>query len=816
MNPTGKDEPITSSGAAAGPEAARPAPRARQFGVSLRVLLTLSLVGLQLFAVVTVVLLINAGTDRALMRQSTALLQEIGSGLSSQIKSFLAPARQAVDLSRRLVVNGALDPYDDRELESHLFRVLQNAPQLSGIYLGRTDGSFVMVMRTADDDVFRTKIIDSTSPGAMIVWRNSGYATLSRQSDPDDSYDPRTRPWFISAAETFQTIWTDPYIFFTSQRPGLTLATPVFDEGGLIGVFGVDIQIDAIAGFLDDTWASETGAAMILTKSGDVIAHPGLTSRAPDPAAPPFLPLSQLDDPVAQAAFGGLFAPGAAPLERVHIATPTARGQDDVAIAMPIKDWDLPWLVAVHAPQANFTGEISAERASVLWLAFLVVALSSGLGVILANRIGQPVQAFATLTGRVSRGEAAPGTTLTAPYKELVGTSETLLHEISQRRHFQAAYGRTFDLSSRGMAQLDPDTGRFLHVNARLSALLGHSEESLLDMGPADLMAEGRDTSFASLRSAIEGESEFATEAQFRTAAGGAIWLRMSALLIHDAAGEADHVLAIFDDVTDARHMRDHVDQLKRDLSHAGRVNAMGEFAAGLAHELNQPLSAMVHDVDSARMVLDESGAQDAEMGELLDDIEKHAHRAGDIIRALRNVVRKDKGQLRQFDLGALVRQTVALVEPEARESGTRLAFAGGPSAPVMANRTQIAQVIVNLVSNAMEALEHGGSPDPLITVRLTRDGPNVVLEVEDNGPGVPEGMALFTQFETSKDGGLGLGLSICRSILEANGGGIRHEAAPPHGARFIVALRAAPDDPQGGAEGGAGAHMASERTSHD
>lgn len=783
---------------------------------SLRLVLVICLVGLQLFAVTAVVFFTNVSTQQALERQSRNLLEEAGSAVAARVKEILAPARQAAILSARLAENGVLNLDDILGLESHMFRMLQSAPQLSGMYFADADGRFVFVMRGEEEGVFRTKVIPSQTDGsgAFYMWRDSGFGITRTSRDVGDSYDPRTRPWFKTARDTGAAVWTDPYIFFTSRKPGLSFAAPVVSEGRFQGAFGVDLEIDVIANFLADNWASRNGASLILTRDGQVIAHPQVSYDYDAEAGPirRFDALSDLEDSIAGTAFGRHFDAGPAELEGVVFDAVNLGRQEYVTLIRAIEDWELPWLIAIYAPRDNFIGEVLADRVRSLWIALAVIALSGGIGIFLAERINQPLRTFARQSRKVASEGADPQAALQTPYKELDETGEALVQEYKQRRRFEMAYGRTFDMASRGMAQLDPDTGAFVRVNAQLAHILGAGPE-----GDNDSMGQFVDQPLSQYLAVVDGEHhgsllggflqdvrqdrEFSIEACFVTQDGGRIWLRMSALLIRNEDGTPDHILAIFDDVNEAREASERVARLKRELSHASRVNVMGEFASGLAHELNQPLSAIVMDADTAQLTLAEQTAPDPELRDILREIETQALRAGEIIRALRNVVRKDKGILRPFDLGALAEETLALMEPEARDHGVALALdytlGADGAAQVVGNRTQIAQVIVNLLRNAIEAVSALERPDALVVLRLIDRGDEVEFEVEDNGPGLAGEGPMFTKFETAKADGMGLGLSICRSIVGNNHGRFWHETVTPQGARFCVALPAAPEESQ-------------------
>ncbi|UWQ12749.1 PAS domain S-box protein (plasmid) [Aliiroseovarius crassostreae] len=771
---------------------------------SLRLVLAVALVGLQFIAVSAIIFFTFLSSERALLRQSHALLGEAGETVVSQVRSFLAPARQSLDVTRRLAENRVLDTTDDALLESHLFQQLLVAPQISGFYFAEPNGRFVYVMRSETEGRFRTKIIepfDQSSPAhpAHYVWRNDQFEILGAAYDDNDTYEARTRPWFTQAKATQGSIWTDPYIYFTTRQPGITYAAPVLSEDGtLLGVLGIDIDINAISGFLAELWADKGGAAIIMNRNGEVVAHPELVliSNDSDMNHPTLTMVNQITDEVAKAAFGKL-------LFLSEDATSTSarelelQGKRFVSLLMPIPEPNLTWTVGIYAPVEAFIGEITKDRIRWIWVAGLVAVLTGLVGLRLADWINRPLRTFVKDTKQATRGGASLDDGLHSPYTELEGTGEMLVREIRTRQRYEAAYGRTFELTSRGMAQIEPISGNFLRVNDQLADLLGVSTAQLVTMSLYQFAPQEGNTPLENFSSILSEDTEFIEDICFSLPDGSTTWLRVNAILILDEFGQPDHAVAIFDDVNEQKKSADLTQQLSREMTHLSRVNLMGEMATGMAHELNQPLSAIAYNADALHLALSELGGDTEEVRQISADIERQAHRAGDIIRGLRDLVRKDRGRMVPFDMVALCSQTIKLVEGEARARSIQIEFAPGGQSdnPLNAtgNRTQVAQVLVNLLRNAIDALAKDADPHAKITVSLSFKKGEVQTCVQDNGPGIPADFELFRKFDTIKSGGMGLGLSISRSIIEAHGGTIWHETPSQGGARFCFTLQTSP-----------------------
>jgi two-component system sensor histidine kinase TtrS len=231
------------------------------------------------------------------------------------------------------------------------------------------------------------------------------------------------------------------------------------------------------------------------------------------------------------------------------------------------------------------------------------------------------------------------------------------------------------------------------------------------------------------------------------------------------------------------------------ELAHVHRLNTMGEMASGLAHELNQPLAAVVNYAKGAVRRLKKGLVEPGELLGALEQAAAQAERAAAIVRRVRAFIRKEAPRHTALDCNKIVRETADLMSADAERAGARLVLdLAKPFPRVRADAVQLEQVIVNLVRNAIEAMTEASSPTREITLRtLPAAGGAVEIAVEDTGPGLPAGAPerLFDPFFTTKADGLGLGLSISQSIVEAHGGRLRSAARPGGGTVFRFALPA-------------------------
>ena len=227
-------------------------------------------------------------------------------------------------------------------------------------------------------------------------------------------------------------------------------------------------------------------------------------------------------------------------------------------------------------------------------------------------------------------------------------------------------------------------------------------------------------------------------------------------------------------DLTERRSQERRMHELQSELVHVSRLTAMGEMASSLAHELNQPLSAITNYLRGAGTLLKSKQVDASRIRDVLDRSAEQALRAGDIIKRLREFVAKGETQQTIENPGVLLEEAAALALVGAKEQGVRVTLRCDRDVPdIVVDKVQIQQVALNLIRNAIEAMETVSRRELTIAVKRQKDA--ALFSVTDTGTGIAPEIAqhLFEPFVTSKPNGMGVGLSICRTIIEAHGGRI-------------------------------------------
>jgi C4-dicarboxylate-specific signal transduction histidine kinase len=246
-------------------------------------------------------------------------------------------------------------------------------------------------------------------------------------------------------------------------------------------------------------------------------------------------------------------------------------------------------------------------------------------------------------------------------------------------------------------------------------------------------------------------------------------------------------------DITDFIKAEEERQQLHLEMAHVARLSTAGEIASGIAHELNQPLTALSSYCDTAASLVKSLDSPPKQICEILEQSKRQAHRASNIIRNLRNFVSKGDGHSELLDLDQAIQDIILFLKAEIKQNNVLVEhYPESHTSKVMANKTQIQQVLVNLVRNSIEAISNANITKGHIVLQ-THMQPNGSIEVTvtDNGPGISAEIAdsIFHPFQTNKDMGMGIGLSLSRRIIENHGGRMWADMDYQNGASFSFEL---------------------------
>jgi PAS domain S-box-containing protein len=345
----------------------------------------------------------------------------------------------------------------------------------------------------------------------------------------------------------------------------------------------------------------------------------------------------------------------------------------------------------------------------------------------------------------------------------------------------------------------DARSWQFTYVGSQAGALLGYPADAWLgqDFWANHLHPEDREAALAFWREHSRTHADYEFEYRMVAADGRTVWIHDLVNVIADD-GAPTLLRGFMIDVTARRQAEEESRNLREQLVRVGRVTAMGELAASIAHEINQPLCAIVSNAQGLQRMFAGVRFDPGEVREALQDITEDGRRASAVIARIRSFLQKAPVPHAPVDVNDLVREVSALMRGELARRGVtlKLELADGLP-PVLGDRVQLQQVILNLMSNAADAMDRVAREFRELVISSTGDGAGkVTLAVKDAGVGLDPGNAphIFDAFFTTRPGGIGLGLAICKSIVEAHGGRIWASPNADWGATFQFTLPAAPE----------------------
>ena len=359
-------------------------------------------------------------------------------------EDYFKPAELALEAGQLLLSDHILGPDKPDPLERYFFGQLRLRPLVAGLYVGNPAGEFFYVMRSNEkvEGGTRTKVIRNGPLGREVelTWRQPDYAVVKSEPDPADTYDPRARGWYRSAVERRGRVWTEPYIFFTSRKPGITLASAIIGKDGAVeAVLGIDIEISEISRFLARTSLLRGKSVYISTSDGKVIAHSSASVVLPDSTAGDnalrFRVVSELPG------IEGTLGESAQKRVSERISTRSANvwdaeadGQHYFVAVGQMSNIDWPWQLVVTVPKTRQLEPVSKATIVLIGVIGLATLFACAIGYAMGRAIGAPVTQLLTNAQLARNGNIELMEDVNTGSREINEIDEILKELATQRR----------------------------------------------------------------------------------------------------------------------------------------------------------------------------------------------------------------------------------------------------------------------------------------------------------------------------------------------------------------------------------------------
>jgi PAS domain S-box-containing protein len=411
-----------------------------------------------------------------------------------------------------------------------------------------------------------------------LVWRDSDFKVVANRLDGKDRYDPRLRPWYKLALEKGTIVWTDPYVFYTSQKPGITIAGPVYAPSGKIrGVVGVDIEIDHLSRFLAGLSIGTHGQAFMINRNGDVVAFPDVDKLAfhqADTSATRLAKIEELDAPVSRRAFAAAAlnrdADGAIDLTEAKFCRFDHDGQTHMAMFIPFEGMEWPWVIGVHLPEDDYLGEIKVNRIVNLGITTMISLLATLVALVLARGVIHPLSALERESLALRDHRFKSRLHLTSPYKEIQETADAFLLMSAAVQAGQAKFRGIFNNIQDGYYEATLD-GTLLEISPSIERITKYSREELIGRNHRHIYPEPEERAEVIRKLTRHGRLDD-HEIRLRDKEGALQYCSLNCVLVEEKSGGANKIIGSLRVITDRKKAEQELDAYRDQLEEKVRL----------------------------------------------------------------------------------------------------------------------------------------------------------------------------------------------------------------------------------------------------
>ena len=795
-------------------------------------------------------------SQRMLAGHARDVMQNIADLTMTQSRNHLQLAQRAALLTKRLLASEVVGSHNQQYdvLERYFLDQLSLYSHFAGIYIGMPNGDFFYVNRSDAHTPggYRTKIIEHLNgvKKVRLIWRNSNGSMVKTSEDPGDTYDPRQRPWYQKSLAERAIIWTDPYIFFSSQKPGITVAGPIFKANGqLQSVVGVDIEIDDLSTFISRLRIGKHGRAFMLNNNGDVVAFPDISKikQVEGTADQHFrmVKIDELDDELSRAAFHAVqwqrTESGMLKLDHSQFAKFTHNGEVYNTMFTQFADSNWPWVIGVYIPENDYLGVLKENRLLNIRITLVLSVIATLVGLQLFRSITRPLMGLEKEALAIKQHDLTTSFNTRSIFKEIGETAAAFSQMKLSLQTSEKKYRRIFENIQDIYFECTIE-GDILEISPSVEELICQDRKEIIGTRLMQFYKNADDHQRFLSEIFVDG-SVSDWEITLKNEHGKIAYGSITATLKRNADGDAEKIIGSLRIITDRKkaelRLRRYQDQLEdlvaertRDLQKSNeqlrneietrkekedalrrsqerlhqiqRLEGIGTLAGGVAHDFNNLLMGIQGNIS---LMMLRTGSSEYNYKKL-KSIESCVISGTKLTQQLLGFARGGKYMVKPLDCNLIVTETARMFGRTRKDIRIEENIEYGLWA-VIADKNQIEQVLLNIYINAWQAMPDGGkvlidAKNMVLNAALCQafdiqPGRYVCISITDTGVGIDPAIQarIFEPFFTTKGmgRGTGLGLASAYGIIKNHDGAIDFVSRPGKGTTFYIYLPASDGD---------------------
>ena len=764
-------------------------------------------------------------TKKVMLRHTKDIMKNISDLTLQETQNFFSIARGSARLTKKLISSKVVntDSGDIKKLEQYFFDQLEIYPQFAGIYLALPNGNFYYVSRNASKstDGYRTKVIQHNSQNreTRLIWRDKDMNITLKEIDKKDTYDPRIRPWYIKAAKEKQIIWTDPYIFFTSQKPGITTAGPIYNKKGEInGIVGVDIQLDVLSNFISKLRVGKTGLAFMMNQDKAVIAFPDpeqlkhVNEKKPGKIRLP--KINELENQICSKAYDSIEWKNLNTNNDNHgksiFGTFQFENKKYYTMFTPVPESKVSWMIGLYIPEEDYFGEINANQKQNQLFALIISVIATIAGLIMASSITRPISELDQEAQKIKNNDYQTLPEIKSGFIEIQRTANTF-HEMKKAvidykkelMEKEKIHRAITDTANDAIIMVDTK-GEVSYWNMAAEIIFGYSKAEAAGNNVYDMIIPEKDRKNAdSILSdfCITGNKDaLKTNIEIITLHKNGDTIPVELSVARIKIETTWYAIAIIRDITIRKKVEAEKINVIKQLQQSQKMESIGTLAGGISHDFNNILFPILGNTEILRLEIP-AGSQ---LQDNINEIYAATLRASALAKQILTFARPESQEIKPIEIQPIINEALTLMRSVIPTTIKIQQNIEKDYSIIKADPTHIHQIIMNLATNAYHAMENTGGE---LTVSLKKvlvttsdiissdmkPGEYVCLSIADTGKGMSEDVIekIFYPFFTTKAAGkgTGMGLSVVHGIVTSLNGSIKVDSKPEKGSKFTVYL---------------------------